>query len=432
MVDMSITQPREGLLSADLASRYAGGGVRRIAAKAGLSIVEGEGSYLIDDRRHRYLDFVSGYGVAALGHGHPRWVDAVTEQARSLCVSPFHNPARADYLTRLAAVLPSGLTHTALFSGGAEAVEAALRMTQRATGRDGVLAFNSAFHGKTVGVRFAGGAYEEERASLDVNWLRHAVYPACRSHSASHYDDCQEVPSDLLQELAKRPDLAGIGSVIVEPVLGTAGNIPPQRHFLSRLRALCDDRGWLLVFDESQTGFGRTGPMFASDRFGVIPDVLVMGKGMGGGFPIGGVAASPELWAAASLDRPSATSSSFGANPLACAAGGAVLDVLTRPSFGSDARRVGALLADGLDELAAVSSYVSWSRGMGMMLGFDIVDPHTDRPADRELCGSLFRRCRDSGLLLAADVPRVRLSPPLTLSDEEAEQALEILFEVLA
>lgn len=109
-----------------------------------------------------------------------------------------------------------------------------------------------------------------------------------------------------------------------------------------------------------------------------------------------------------------------------------MLDVLTRPSFGSDARRVGALLADGLDELAAVSSYVSWSRGMGMMLGFDIVDPHTDRPADRELCGSLFRRCRDSGLLLAADVPRVRLSPPLTLSDEEAEQALEILFEVLA
>jgi len=400
--------------------------------EADLTIVEGRGSYLIDDRRRRYLDFVSGYGVAALGHGHPHWANAVAEQARNLCVSPFHNPVREEYLMRLAEVLPPGLTRTALFSGGAEAVEAALRLTQRATGRNAVLAFDSAFHGKTVGVRFAGGDHKEERSGVGVSWLRHAPYPACRSHSASHYDECRESPERLLRELVRRRDLADVGSVIVEPVLGTAGNIPPQRHFLSGLRSVCDERGWLLVFDESQTGFGRTGPMFASDLFGVVPDVLVAGKGMGAGFPIGGVAASSELWASAALDRPSATSSSFGGNPLACAAGIAVLDVLAQPSFGSDATRVGSILAAGLDQLAAVSPHVGWSRGVGMMLGFDLVDPQTGEPAGRERCRSIFRRCRDSGLLLAADVPQVRLSPPLNLSDEEAGRALEILFEVLA
>lgn len=428
MSDATITVPPGGQLTADLDHDHSGGEVRRIAAVAEVTIVEGQGSYLIDDRQRRYLDFVSGYGVAALGHGNPRWVDAVTEQARRLCVAPFHNPTRASYLEQLAEVLPPGLGRTALFSGGAEAVEAAVRLAQRATGRSGVLAFRSAFHGKTTGVRFAGGSAEEERTRLGLSWLHHADFPVCRLHSASRYDVCEESPGPFWERLTEYRD---VGCVVVEPVLGTAGNLPPQRHFLAELRAACDDYGWLLVFDESQTGFGRTGQMFASDLFGVVPDIMVTCKGMGGGFPLSGVAASPDLWSASSLDRPSATSTSFGGNPLACAAGAAVLDVLGQPSFLSGMRHVALLLAEGLDELAAGSPYVSWSRGVGMMLGFDLVDPQTGGPADPGLCGQTFRRCRDRGLLLAADVPRVRLSPPLSLSEEEARQALAILGEVL-
>ncbi|HET7486052.1 MAG TPA: aspartate aminotransferase family protein [Solirubrobacterales bacterium] len=399
---------------------------------AEVAIVEGRGSYLIDDRQRRYLDFVSGYGVSALGHANPHWVEVVTRQAARLCVSPFHSPVRASYLERLGEVLPPELGRTSLFSGGAEAVEAAVRLAQQATGRDGVLAFRSAFHGKTAGVRFAGASAEEQRTGLAPSWLHHAKFPACRSHSASRYEVCEESPGLSWARLGEGLDLAKVSCVIVEPVLGTAGNIPPQRRFFSELRAACDDRGWLLIFDESQTGFGRTGSMFASDLFGVVPDIMVTCKGMGGGFPLSGVAASPDLWSAGSLDRPSATSTSFGGNPLACAAGGAVLDVLAQPSFLGDMRRVAFLLAAGLDELAATSPYASWSRGVGMMLGFDLVDPQTGDLADRSFCGQVFRRCRDMGLLLAADVPRVRLSPPLTLSEEEARQALAILKEALS
>jgi 4-aminobutyrate aminotransferase / (S)-3-amino-2-methylpropionate transaminase / 5-aminovalerate transaminase len=407
------------------------GEVRRIGAVAEVAIVAGEGSYLIDDRQRRYLDFVSGYGVAALGHSNPHWVDAVTQQARRLCVTPFHNPVRVDYLEQLAEALPPGLDRTALFSGGAEAVEVAVRIAQRATGRSGILAFKSAFHGKTAGVRFAGGGAEQERAKLGVGWLRHAEFPACESHSAFRYRACEESADPFFEQLGRRRDLGDVGCVIVEPLLGTAGNIPPQRRFLGELRAACDVFGWLLMFDESQTGFGRTGQMFASDVFGVIPDIMVTGKGMGGGFPLSGVAASPDLWSSASLGQPSATSTSFGGNPLACAAGAAVLEVVARPAFLQSVRDVGFLLAEGLEELASASPYVSWSRGVGMMLGFDLVDPQTGELADPSICRQIMRCCRDRGLLLAADVPRVRLSPPLTLSQEEARQALAALGEVL-
>ncbi|HEU4737681.1 MAG TPA: aspartate aminotransferase family protein [Solirubrobacterales bacterium] len=406
---------REASRSVDRIHRHAGGGIRRIAEAAGLTIVEGDGSYLIDDRGRRYLDFVSGYGVAALGHRHPHWVEAVTAQANTLSTSPFHNDALGTYLERLAAVLPPVPNRTALFSGGAEAVEASLRLTQLASGRAGVLAFDSAFHGKTAGVRFAGGRCENERRYLGLaSW----VYSA-------------ELGPSLSRCLADRDDLDEIGTVIVEPVLGTAGNIPLREGLLAELRSICDARGWLLVFDESQTGFGRTGWHFAADRFGVTPDVLVMGKAMGGGFPLSGVAAPAELWSAGGLDQPSATSSSYGSNPLACAAGTAVLDVLAAPDFLAGVRNVSGLLAEGLMRLADESPYLSWPRGVGMMLGFDLVDPEGGGPAGPALCSQVFQGCRDRGLLLAADIPRVRLNPPLILSRGEAEQALGIIGEVL-
>lgn len=422
---------QEGSLAADLIRRHAGGGVRRIAESASLTIMDGDGSYLIDERGTRYLDFVTGYGVAALGHRHPRWVSAVTEQLEILCTSPFHNPQLAAYLGKLADVLPPGLDRTALFSGGAEAVETALRLVQLASGRPGILAFDHAFHGKTAGVRFAGGAHAPERQRLGISWLRTAEFPACTDHSALDYETCSESPTLLWDQLAQRGDLHDVGAVLVEPVLGTAGNIPPKGGFLPELREVCDERGWLLVFDESQTGFGRTGHKFAYQLFDVRPDVIVMGKAMGAGFPLSGVAATEELWTTAGLDRPSSTSSSYGGNPLACAAGLAVLDVLDEPRFLGNVRTIGQILSRGLDRLALRSPCVSRTRGAGLMLGFELLNPDTGGPADVEARAKILRRCHERGLLIAADVPRVRLIPPLTLSQQEAQQFLDILEEVL-
>ncbi len=426
-----ITASSDGSLSRDLIRHHAGGGVRRIAESAGVVIMEGEGSYLIDDHGCRYLDLVTGYGVGALGHRHPRWVSAITEQARRLCVSPFYNPQLAAYLNKLSDFLPEATSHTALFSGGAEAVETAVRLAQRASGRAGVLVFQSSFHGKTAGVRFAGGAHEAERADLGVTWLRHAEFPVCREHTALEYETCHDSGAAFLAQFAERVDLNEVGAVLFEPVLGTAGNIPPQRRFPSELRRLCDAQGWLLIFDESLTSFGRTGETFALQTFGALPDILVLGKAMGAGFPLTGVAASDELWSAASLDELSATSSSYGGNPLACAAGLAVLDVLAEPAFLHGVRSTGHVLATGLERIANESPYVRQPRGVGLMLGFDLIDPETDELADSEFCAQIFVQCRDRGLLVAADVPRVRLSPPLTLSAEEASLAVEILGEAL-
>lgn len=413
--------------SADLIRRHAGGGLRRIAESAALTIVDGEGSYVIDDRERSYLDFVTGYGVAALGHRHPHWVRAVTEQARHLSTSPFHTPQLATYLEALAEILPPDLDRIALFSGGAEAVEAAVRVAQLASGRPDLLSFRSAFHGKTLGVRFLGGAHEAERRRAASNWIRLADFPECTGHSAIDYDHCDESAAALCTQLSRRDDLENVGAVIVEPILGTAGNVPPKRPFLAELRKVCDARGWLLILDESITGFGRTGHFLASELFDVDPDIIVLGKAMAGGFPLSGVAASSDAWAASSLDAMSAMSTSYGGNPLACSAGLAVLDVIAQDSFLANVRRVGQLLAEGLSRISDISPHMSQPRGVGLMLGFDIVDSRTGGLASQKLCAQLFCRCRDRGLLLAADVPRVRLSPPLTLSTAEATEFLTIL-----
>lgn len=410
----------------------AGGGPRRVAESAGIVVTRGQGSYVYSASGSRYLDVISGYGVASLGHGHPRWVNAVIRQARRLTVTPLHTEELALYSTALSRVLLPRLGQVALFSTGAEAVEAAIRLAQTATGRAGILTFTPGFHGKTAAVRYADDPDAPEARLLGPTWLRAATFPACEHHDPVTYTRCQESAADALDVLANRNDLGDIGAVLVEPVLGTAGNIPPRRRFLSELRAVCDERSWLLVLDESITCFGRTGELFAFEYFGVDPDIVVLAKGLGGGFPISAVCASAELWDNSAFRAPSATSSSYGGNPLACAAGLAALEIVTGNGFLEDVRSVADHAALRLQQLARVSDRVALPRGVGLMLGFDLIDPATGALADAEACRAIFRACRDRGVLVLADVPRVRLSPPLTLAREEADELFDVLTEVLA
>lgn len=428
---MTRTERDAGRLAGVIA-RLGGGGTRRIAASADLVIERGDGSYLYDSRGTRYLDVVSGFGVASLGHCHPHWVDAVVAQAGRLAVTPLHTDQLARYLTALSAVLPSQLAQIALFSGGAEAVEVAIRLAQTATGRPGVLTFSDGFHGKTLGVRYAGNATPLERRALGPSWLKTAPFPACRRHDAVAYCTCDESAADTLAALARCTDVDDVGAVLVEPLLGTAGNIPPRRLFLSELSALCEARGWLLVLDEMITGFGRTGELFGFHYFGVDPDVLVLGKGLGGGYPLSAVCASSELWDSSSFAEPSSTATSYGSNPIACAAGIATLEVITGDDFLAGVREVARHAAKRLAELADISSRVTWPRGAGLMLGFDLVDPDSGELSTAERCAATFRACRDRGVLVVADVPRVRLSPPLTFTVGEVDTLFDVLCEVLA
>ena len=418
---------------ADTVRRRGGGGPRRIAESAGLVVTHGDGPYLVTSEGRRLLDFATAMGVAAIGHGNAVWTEAVSRQAGRLAACVLHTPEHAAYLERLAAVLPKGVDRVALYSGGSEAVEVAVRLAQSASGKRDLISFASGFHGKTTGVRFSGGRFPEEQVSLGVDWVHSLPYPRCTRHDVLTYPGCPEDGAEALAALEElSAGLDGVAAVIVEPVLGTAGNRPPQRHFLTGLRALCDRRGWLLIADESITGFGRLGTNFAVDWFGVRADIVVLGKAIGGGYPLSGVAAPSALWDASLFAQPSATSSSYGANPLACAAGLAVLDVVTAPGFLDNVGRVGRVLAEGIAALEASSPYVSRARGVGMMLGFDLVDPATGELASAELCLRLFRRCLDEGILIVGDVPEVRLNPPLVLTGEGAGEAVAALHGALA
>jgi 4-aminobutyrate aminotransferase-like enzyme len=413
--------------------RLGGGGPRRIAESAGLVITHGEGPYLVTEEGRRLLDFATAMGVAAIGHGNPVWAEAVAAQARRLAACVLHTPEHAAYLERLAGVLPAGVDRVALYSGGAEAVEVAVRLAQSVSGHRDLISFSSGFHGKTTGVRFSGGRFPEERLSLGVDWVHSMPYPRCEEHDSLSYPACTEDGAVAIADLDSRAsELDGVAAVIVEPVLGTAGNRPPQRGFLAGLRALCDSRGWLLIVDESITGFGRLGRNFAVDWFGVRPDIVVLGKAIGGGYPLSGVAAPGTLWDASLFAQPSATSSSYGANPLACAAGSAVLDVITAPGLLEGVDRTALRLAEGIVALERDSPYVSRNRGVGMMLGFDLVDPVTGELATPDLSLELFRRCLDEGILIVGDVPEVRLNPPLVLTEDGADEAIAALRRALA
>lgn len=413
----------------DTIRRLGGGGPRRIAESAGVVITHGSGARLFDQQGRGYLDFATAMGVAGFGHAHPRWAQALAEQAATLAATVLHTPAQADYLSGLAEIVPPGLERVALYSGGTEAVEVALRLAQSATGKRNILSFTTGFHGKTAGTRFTGHRYAGEREALGIDWIHDVPYPVCTTHDAVSYPQCSGDGAAALAELDRYAATleGGVAAVIVEPVLGTAGNRPPERLFLSKLRDLCTRRGWLMVMDENITGFGRLGTHFAADWFSVKPDILVMGKAMGGGFPLSGVAAPSTLWDNSLYAEMSATSSSYGANPVACAAGLAVLDILREEGFLDNVVRVAGVLAQGLREIERSSPYVVRARGVGLMLGFDFVDPATGELAGAELCKRLFLDTLARGLLIVGDVPGVRLNPPMTLSVAEAEQALEAL-----
>lgn len=416
----------------DTIRRYSGGGPRRIAENAGLVVTHGEGNHLVAADGRRYLDFATAMGVAAFGHGHPAISRAIAEQAGRLTATVLHTPEHAAYLEALAGILPAGLDRTALYSGGTEAVEVAVRLAQSVTGRRHLVSFTTGFHGKSTGLRYTGDRYADERRWLGIDWVHSVAYPECTGHDAVAYPGCEDTGAAAVAELDRLAATldGGVAAVIVEPILGTAGNRPPERHFLRELSRLTRERGWLLIADESITGFGRLGVPFATEWFAVEPDILVLGKAIGGGFPLSGVAAGSALWDASLFAEPSATSSSYGANPLACAAGLAVVGILEADGFLAGVRSVGARMAEGLRRLEAGSPYVTRSRGVGLMLGFDLVDPATGELAGKDLAQRLFLACLDAGLLVA-QVPGVRLNAPLTLSMAEADQAIEALTKAL-
>lgn len=398
-----------------------------------VQVDHGAGCYLYDTDGRRYLDFTAGIGVTSTGHCHPTVVAAAQAQVARLIHGQYttvmHRPL-LELTERLGDVLPEGLDALFFANSGSEAVEAALRLVRQATGRPNVIVFHGGFHGRTVaaatmttsGTRFSAGF------SPLMSGVHVAPFP-----TAFRYGWTEEQATDFaLRELdylfATVTAPAETAAFLVEPVLGEGGYIPGNTRFFHGLRERADRHGILLVFDEIQTGFGRTGKFFGHQHFDVRPDVITIAKGLASGFPLSGIAASRELMARA---WPGSQGGTYGGNAVACAAAVATLEVIEAEGLVANAAARGAQLLSGAREL--VTKAVGDVRGLGLLVGSEFTTA-TGEP-DTETAAAAQRLAVDKGLLLltcGAHMNVVRMIPPLIVTDTQIEDALAIWSDVLA
>ena len=370
-----------------------------IYAKREITIVRGEGAWLWDDQDRRYLDLTGGYGCASVGHCHPAVQAAVVAQAGRLlsCPEMFYNDQRAVLLELLAEVTPPGIDRFFLCNSGAEANEAAIKFARAVTGRTGIVAAQRGFHGRTMG-------------ALSATWEAHyrdPFLPLVPGFSHVPYDRIDALNAAIGEDTA---------AVILEPVQGEGGVRPAGLGYLAAAAELCHARGALLIVDEVQTGFGRTGAFFACQHDGVTPDMLTMAKALGGGLPIGAVGLGPRV-----RDLPpGGHGTTFGGNPLACAAAAAAIRAIRDERMVERAVVAGVRLQDGLRRIE--SGRIREVRGQGLMIGVEL----------RERVRPTIQALQARGILaLNAGMSTIRLLPPLVITDEQIDLALQTIAEVL-
>lgn len=414
--------------------RHMSPGLQSIALYSGLAMAQGTGCTLIDEDGNRYIDFVAGIGVGSTGHCHPHYVESLKRQIEQLTFGSFTTEVRAKFLNLLASLTPPGLSRIQLFSGGAEAVEAAFRLAKSATRRYEFIGFWGGFHGKTGGILGLLGDDFKKQLGPFMPGLYSSPYADCyRCPWKLTFPDCGLACAEHLRQVIRYETQGEIAAIIVEPVQGTAGNVTPPAGFLQAVQAIAKENGALLIADEMQTGFGRTGLMWGCDHEAVVPDVMTVGKGIGGGFPMSALISTDELTSRKPFANPSGSSSSFGGNPLAAAAGLAALEIILKDDLVNNARRVGAVMLTRLRAMQERYRCIGDVRGRGLLLGLDLVRDRTSKERlPKEVTQALFQECVRRGLIAMCYGPVIRICPPLVISEETALEGLAILDDALA
>ena len=395
----------------------------------GVVAARGEGVHLFDEEGRRYLDFTAGIGVTSTGHCHPRVVEAAQRQVGTLIHGQYttvmHRPL-LDLVDRLGEVLPHGLDRLFFANSGSEAVEAALRLSRQATSRPNVIVFHGGFHGRTVAAASMTTSGTKFRAGFSplMSGVHIAPFP-----DPTHFGWSMEESTDfalrqldyLLQTVSAPADTAAF---LVEPVLGEGGYVPGNTRFFAGLRERADRHGILLVVDEVQTGWGRTGRFWGGDHFDLRPDVLITAKGLASGFPLSGIAASDDLMARA---WPGSQGGTYGANAVACAAAIATLDVIEEEKLVQNASDRGQELKAALSEIAADEDRITDVRGLGLMVGNEFRDP--DGNPDGLTAAAVQQEAARRGLLLltcGAWGQVVRFIPALVVDSGQVAEAASI------
>jgi 4-aminobutyrate aminotransferase-like enzyme len=412
--------------------QYISPGLQRIAQLSQLTLREGHGCVLVDVDGNEYLDFFAGVAVASLGHSHPRFVAALTRQLERLAVGSFTSEPRLALLKLLAELAPGALTRTQLYSGGAEAVEAALRLARSYTGKHEVVGFWGGFHGKTGGVMSLNGDGSKHGWGPLAGGTHLAPYADCyRCPFQLSYPRCDLACLDFLRQQIRHTTAGMIAAVIIEPMQGTAGNLIPPPEFVPGVAEIAREHDALLIADEMITGFGRTGKMFGCTHTAIEPDIMTIGKGFGGGFPVSGLMLTDTLATAMPFAKPSATSSSYGGNPLAAAAALTTIETIIDEALVDNAAQVGAVLLHELRRLQEKYELIGDVRGSGLLLGLDLVkDRRTKEPIADALGEQIFSAALERGLLMMGYGSRIRINPPLVLTERQARDGVAILDEV--
>jgi LysW-gamma-L-lysine/LysW-L-ornithine aminotransferase len=374
----------------------------QVYQKLPVVIDRGQGALVWDIDGKEYVDCMAGYGVALVGHCNPRVVSSVKDQADRLitCHPSLYNTVRSQFLERLSGISPRGLDQVFLSNSGAEANECAIKLARKHTGRKNIIAFTGSFHGKTMG-------------AVSVTWAKKYREPFEPLVPGVHFAKFGEI--DTVKALLDDDTAA----VIVEPVQGESGvHIPPD-DFLPQLRELCDENNSLLIFDEIQSGLGRTGKMWAGEHWNVTPDVVTIAKGLAGGLPIGATLSTKEIMSSLKLGEHSST---FGGNPLCCAAGSATIDCIVENRLPSLAEEKGALFDKGLQEIASGTNVVREIRGLGLMLALE---------TRFEVKDIILESLKQGLLTLYSGRNIIRLLPPLVIEPEQIEKALTTLGSTL-
>ena len=397
----------------------------------------GEGHRLFDTSGRGYLDFGNGIAVSALGHHHPAVSAAIHAQVDKL-IAPCGAMGYAEPTVRharlIADAMPDPLDTVLFMNSGSEAIEAALKLARRVSGRPGIIAFRGAFHGRTLGATSITSSNINYRAGYEP--LLPGVY--LTGYPNVYRDYAGDEQRAVQQSLAHLRDLTSttipaesVAAIVIEPVQGEGGYIPAPPAFLHGLRAFCDEHGILLVADEVQTGFGRTGRMWAFEHAGIVPDVVCLAKAIANGLPLSAIVTRRELqerWGK------SAHGTTYGGNPVACAAGIAVLETIERERLVENAAERGEELMAGLRTIMTEDERIGDVRGLGLMIGVEFVRDRATREPDGATCEAIRALCADAGLLILScgtEHNVIRWIPPLDVTTAEIGQALAIFRSVL-
>jgi acetylornithine/LysW-gamma-L-lysine aminotransferase len=373
-----------------------------VFAKRPVVIVRGKGALVWDINGKEYVDCMGSYGVALLGHSHPKVVEAVCKQAETLisCHASLYNNKRTEFLQKLVSITPKGLNKAFLSNSGAESVECAIKLARKYTDKPEIIAVMGGYHGKTMG-------------ALSATWdkkYREPFQPLVPGF--------KHVPPDNLEKLAEAIT-DKTAAVLLEPIRGEGGVRVPPDEFLPGVRKICDEKGVLLILDEVQTSFGRTGKLFGCEHWGVTPDVMCLAKPFAGGLPIGITVAKEPVMSAFKIGEHSST---FSGSPLVCAAGYAAIDVLVKEKLVGKAANLGEYFKDRLEELQGKYKIVKEVRGLGLMLGMELrYDVHN----------IILKSMNRGVLMLNAGRNVLRFLPPLVIEKEQIDKTISVLDEVI-